>query len=541
MNNYDKHKSMVIHSALWAAAGDALGWITELTNGNKSIVRTRAGSPYVTEPVTWKRTIGGRFGPNVTFPAGTYSDDTQLRLAVSRSIRGDGVFDVETFAKVELTVWPTYALGGGIGTKAAAVNLSKRTVNWFSNFYEREGSSYINSGGNGAAMRVQPHIWASKALTTQVLTNVFKDSIVTHGHPHGFLGAIFHSYCLSEVIKQGEVPNPNNWLEYLEYFNGFEDIINADPQLKDFWLPSWESHSGKKLFLDIEKTSKEFREDIYKVISILSEDPKGYKDVITALGCDKKEYRGSGLKTALAASALAYLFKEKGVESALVEAANMLDTDTDTIATMTGAILGAVSKERPKWALQDSFYIEREAGRLADIAFKIQTETFVYPDLLKWSPPTSQTLSVGALDDGLAMAGLGSLKCLKNSYKVGEYVWQWFELPFGQSILAKVKTNPDDMSLLQLPKMRAQNQQTKNQKSYVQPDSRTQLAMFHSDENTNIDSLDVLTDIVINSNFDNEVLGRAVNQYIETTSSVESAIAFIAIISKAKIARMKKK
>lgn len=59
----------------------------------------------------------------VDLPAGCYSDDTQLRLATSGSILGDAHFDVETFAKVELTIWPSYALGGGRGTKAAAAVL----------------------------------------------------------------------------------------------------------------------------------------------------------------------------------------------------------------------------------------------------------------------------------------------------------------------------------------------------------------------------------------------------------------------------------
>src|ERR1700726_3631681 len=126
----EHHQTMVLHSALWAAAGDALGWITELSHG-ESGVRYRTGANTVTRPVAWVRTIGGRHGPKVELPAGTYSDDTQLRLAVSRSIRGNGSFDVEAFAKIELTVWPTYALGGGLGTKAAASNLARRGVNWF--------------------------------------------------------------------------------------------------------------------------------------------------------------------------------------------------------------------------------------------------------------------------------------------------------------------------------------------------------------------------------------------------------------------------
>jgi ADP-ribosylglycohydrolase len=173
----ERRKMMVLRSALWAAAGDALGWITELSRG-ESGVRYRTGNASVSRPVAWTRTIGGRLGPRVDLPAGTYSDDTQLRLAVGRSIRGNGSFDVEAFAKIELTVWPTYALGGGLGTKAAASNLSRRGVNWFSNFFGVNGQAYTSSGGNGAAMRIQPHVWSLPPGSKDLLPNVLRNALV---------------------------------------------------------------------------------------------------------------------------------------------------------------------------------------------------------------------------------------------------------------------------------------------------------------------------------------------------------------------------
>jgi len=131
----NSREQMVINSALWAAAGDALGWITELAHAPANVMR-RSGVATVEQPIAWNRVIGGRTGPEVALPTGTYSDDTQLRLAVSRCIRSDGGFDAEAFAKIELTVWPSYALGAGKGTKAAAANLARRGTAWYSNFFE---------------------------------------------------------------------------------------------------------------------------------------------------------------------------------------------------------------------------------------------------------------------------------------------------------------------------------------------------------------------------------------------------------------------
>ena len=75
-------------SAIWAAYSDALGFITELAD--ESRVRYRSGSSSVTHTIEWRRKIGGLTGTTILFPAGTYSDDTQLRLSTSRAIRGDG-------------------------------------------------------------------------------------------------------------------------------------------------------------------------------------------------------------------------------------------------------------------------------------------------------------------------------------------------------------------------------------------------------------------------------------------------------------------
>src|SRR5690348_8353752 len=78
--------SPVVRSALWAAWGDALGFPTELTRSGQSL-QGRLGADEVSIPTAWKRRVGGRFGVETELPAGTYSDDTQLRLSVARSIR----------------------------------------------------------------------------------------------------------------------------------------------------------------------------------------------------------------------------------------------------------------------------------------------------------------------------------------------------------------------------------------------------------------------------------------------------------------------
>lgn len=557
----ERRERAVVNSALWAAAGDALGWMTELARGEAG-VKHRVGKPKVSEPVQWRRMIGGRNGPKVDLPAGTYSDDTQLRLAVSRSIRGNGSFDVETFAKIEVTVWPTYALGGGLGTKAAAVNLSRRGVNWFSNFYERGTQKYVTGGGNGAAMRIQPHVWASKGSIDDLLLNVLRDSLVTHGHPHGFCGAVFHALTLNDVLKNGEIPGPGVWQRYIDKFAELPTLLGRDSQLAAFWRSAWESKTGNTLEEALVRVKEEALRDVELISElILIEGVKGYHQILAKLGCLTSEYRGSGFKTALAASVLAYLYRKNSIEAALVNCANELESDTDTIATMAGALLGAIALESPKWPIQDVEYITKEAKRLAGISLGRPESSFVYPDLGRWNPPSSQAASIGINEGGLAIAGLGVLAVEGLEYQVGDSIWQWCRLPFGQTILAKRRAElKSEITKAQLPEVRRAprlNEAAPTQKNEVPLKPQVELPLEMSSASDKIsqdfaqvskeipldsrDRLDTLTDEVIFSGFDDQLFGRLLNQYIDSTQSVESAVAFVSIVAKAKLTRQRRR
>lgn len=543
----------VVESALWAAAGDALGWITELSHGPAG-VKNRTGSTEVKQPVAWQRLIAGRNGPKVALPAGTYSDDTQLRLAVSRSIRGNGVFDVETFAKIELPVWPTYALGAGLGTKAAALNLSRRGVNWFSNFYVKGAQSYIQSGGNGAAMRIQPHVWSSKGDDQEMLLNVFRDAITTHGHPHGFCGAIFHALVLKETLQEGSIPGPSSWKEIAQQFLELPKIIREDSQLVDFWLASWERETKNTLEEAMSRFCGEALHDISRVSEAINDNPvAAYKSAISSIGCLTDRFRGSGFKTALAASVLSYLYRSEPIEEALVLSANVLESDTDTIATMAGALLGAIAGRSPIWNIQDSDYIISDATRLANIAIGNPQSSFSYPDIGRWNPPVNQGASIRVYEDRLAIAGLGALETYGDEYSFGDHVWQWSTLPFGQTILAKRKAFINDVvGIDQLPKpstpsnMPPSRSAPDSQFNVQQPElnfelGNTQSAQEKPCEDVFLNDLDAESDIIISSNFDSHTIGKIFKIRIDATSSIESAMTLLAIVAKARIARNKRR
>ncbi len=131
--------------------------------------------------------------------------------------------------------------------------------------------------------------------------------------------------------------------------------------------------------------------------------------------------------------------------AALIEAVNVLGSDTDTIATMTGAIMGAVSHAEPEGDLLDRQYIKDEAIRLFEIGNgDRQQKSFRYPDLMNWRPPKTMTDAVGYAHETVAVLGLGSARSIGDKWESrgkDSCVWQWLKLSFGQTILAKQRRN----------------------------------------------------------------------------------------------------
>jgi ADP-ribosylglycohydrolase len=456
----------IVRSALWAAYGDALGFITELAPLPKD-VRRRAGVERITELVEWKRRVGGKFGVTTTLPVGCYSDDTQLRLATSRSIGRTGDFDVDAFAKVELPVWLSYALGGGRGTKTAASALARSNATWSTNFFSEDGSRYVAGGGNGAAMRIQPHVWITpQDRLGELHPDVIRNSVCTHGHPRGILGAVLHSLFLADTVREGAVPSPPQWLDLVERAGQTPALIGSDSQLSALWLPLWERQSGQPFAEAFAVAVAESRDQVRSAGETLkrrSED--SFVEMVQHLGGFDPSTRGAGTASAIAAGALAWLGWEKPSQW-LVAAVNLLGSDTDTIATMAGAMLGAVVADDPPAGLMDHDYLVRDASRLAAIAgLGKATRSFPYPDLLKWSPPRNQVDAIGLLDDDIAVAGMGA------ATPIGEFIaqggkgdsgWQWLKTWFGQTVLAKrrltLRPLPASSAPLRVPDERSQPQ-----------------------------------------------------------------------------------
>ncbi len=131
---------------------------------------------------------------------------------------------------------------------------------------------------------------------------------------------------------------------------------------------------------------------------------------------------------------------------------NAIGTDTDTIATMAGAVLGVVAKEEPPVEVLDAALFRSEGDRLAAIAEGDRPPSHQYPDLLHWHAPRARADALIRLEnDGLQVRGLGPaegggepLAPSKHGFR-----WQWLELRIGQTVLIKrreVLLREDDAS-----------------------------------------------------------------------------------------------
>jgi ADP-ribosylglycohydrolase len=426
----NERAARTVRSALWAAYGDALGFISELTDSEGLNRRTR-GAP-LEHPVRWSRRIGGRQGVSIALPAGCYSDDTQLRLSAGRATSSSG-FDVEAFAKVELTVWPAYALGGGRGTKAAASNLAKAQTTWYGNTYP----DWTSGGGNGAAMRIQPHVWASRSLSDPAtyVIDVLRNAVCTHGSPTGLIGAVWHAVVLADVMSAGRLPEPGDLKSMVEVVHDVPSLIRRDAEVGTYWLSAWERATGSRFDNAWTEAVSELRwalDSAERVTKVGS----GYEKLLQELQLFDPGRRGSGLLTAVAA--LALLWIEGDAHRAMVMAATAVGSDTDTIATMAGALVGATTDSSPEGPVMDAELITSEAERLASIGLGNASRPRAYPDLLRWDPPRSQVDVLGRDESGLVIAGLGSATELSDLGGVlGDYRWRWIKTDFGQTMLIK--------------------------------------------------------------------------------------------------------
>ncbi|MCP4687766.1 MAG: hypothetical protein GY859_06930, partial [Desulfobacterales bacterium] len=546
-------QNSIVHSMLWAAYGDALGFIAEPCDERTLRSRMR-GLDYLKWLVKWRRKIGGPYGVFIELPAGCYSDGTQLRLAVCRGVRKDGAFDVDSFSKIELPIFLSYRLGVGVGTKMAAKSLRKKNIRWNANFFETPLSRYIDGRGSGAAQRIQPHVLAAApgASEAEIIREITRDALITHGHPIAWAGAVFHGLALRDALLRGKCPGPDRWGEILEKTRAIAEVCRKDERLGRAWAPAWEKSAGRELERGVEEAVVEIGADLEKVRRVLGGGGAGspshqanpgqkYMDAVAAIDGFNPEKGGSGAKTALLASCIAHLFSaspEQGIEVC----ANAFGSQADAIGTMAGALLGVHAGSPPPQETIDYDYMVEQARRLHDISLGKSTSQFAYPNLRHWSMPRSPLDAAGLFQNKMALRGLGVLepRGATTIQKSGDsrICWRFFKTAFGQTLLLKHRDDLSTITLKDLPRIQRDVDHARTSGEKVKKGAGSGVAgpppVDSAPERENgemksapvVQTMDEITDQVIKGGFDEADIGRRLLGFAGEESGIEKAISF---------------
>lgn len=355
---------------LGAAVGDALGWPNE---DRSSRVRSEAPAAVVRAFQRWTRRSGGRYFPHEDLIlAGEYSDDTQLLLCTARSLlRGRTWW--QHLATCEVPLWTLYERGGGGASKRAADAWLGGHEPWSRDLKQEDRRRYFAAGGNGVTMRILPHVVADADASDfkETARRIVADGAITHGHPRALLGALAYGYAIWCALRQKDT------LEYgglLALVLAGRESWSQLPAIEEF-CPSWLAAAGECSPGPYEGN---WRATVEEVIRLLEQSRDAMKqgalavdrETLQRLGCFDRNVSSAGTVTGVAAVFLASRYAADPIHG-LLEAAFAHGADTDTIASMTGGILGAIrgSEWLAEYAeqIQDAGYLRTIARQVANL------------------------------------------------------------------------------------------------------------------------------------------------------------------------------
>ncbi len=356
---------------LGAAAGDALGWPQEQRGGRMG-GRGSAAPNFIFRE--WTRRAGGRFlSHEEVIKAGNYSDDTQLLICTARSIL-QGKAWLQRFVQSELPTWGIYQRGAGGATKRAVDAWASGKCPWSEAIGEQERRRYFQAGGNGVAMRIMPHVAVAASIPNYppLKLAILLNGIATHGHPRALIGATVYGYVAWIALKNSATLPYGMLVEAaLENRDEWATLPNVQ-----FLPEQWSRFAGRSFEAELEivweRTAREMVDLLTKVRRGIRSGALAIdEEVLRELGCFDSAVSGAGTVSAAGAIYLASKYAPDPTHG-LVGAAFAKGADTDTLASMTGGILGLVSGmewlQNITQPLEDSAYLQSLASQLASVS-----------------------------------------------------------------------------------------------------------------------------------------------------------------------------
>ena len=314
-------KDKFIGSLLGTLVGDALGMPVE-GYGFRTIEE---------EYGEIRDMLDARLGP------GTYTDDTEMMIAVAESLVKKNGFDGQDMAQCFLANFHVERGYGG-GT-IQALSKVRSGISW-----EESGTFAFHGGsfGNGSSMRIAPIGAFYYNNPNKLRSAAYGSSQITHTHILGKEGAALQAMAVSNAVRL----DPQESFDTNQFVKGLQELI---PPAADI-----------------------YRSKLTAVQALL-DSPHSKEDVVERLGHD------STAPGSVTTSIYAFLSHYDSFEETVVFAVG-LGGDTDTIGAMSGAISGAYHGKRgipQRWleSVENSGkgrdYIEKLAVNLWETSRKV--------------------------------------------------------------------------------------------------------------------------------------------------------------------------
>ncbi|KAL3278900.1 hypothetical protein HHI36_016420 [Cryptolaemus montrouzieri] len=312
--SYDILKSKFRGCLLGSLLGDCLGAPFEgdnMTTGDKLVI---------------KNYLDKLEEPGFKCPFKPYTDDTAMTRSVAKALIDKPEPDFKFLAKLfvkEYFLEPNR----GYGQNVVSV-FQKLRQNKFEDVFKPASEQFNGSGslGNGGAMRIAPvalYYFDKYNIMIDVVTNATK---ITHTNPLGVNGALLQSIAIQECLlePQGEKLNVHNFvkklLDKMKVFE-YEDEDDLDGVIE-------EPYREKLLTVQNLLLRTYDQDELYdEILETLGNSIVALNSVPTAVYCF--------LKACAETPDLRNIFRNT------IEYAIGLGGDTDTIASMAGAIAGA--------------------------------------------------------------------------------------------------------------------------------------------------------------------------------------------------------
>jgi ADP-ribosylglycohydrolase/catechol 2,3-dioxygenase-like lactoylglutathione lyase family enzyme len=369
-----KGTAKALGAFLGAAVGDALGWPNEIParrvrSGNSGAVALSIDFQ------NWRRRSGGRFMPHEEIiRGGEFSDDTQLLLCTARSLlHRDAWLDQLVFK--EFPTWKLYQRGAGGATKRAVETWLNGNSPWSLQYDDSKLKAYFDAGGNGVAMRVLPHVVVGAHDNTfdPTARAILLNGICTHGHPRALLGALAYGFVAWRALRMSGTLGYGQLIELALSHQKQWSVFPEGGAILSTWREQAQRMHEESFDQLWSKIGSEMSALLEKSLTgikagAISIDSK----VLTDLGCFDRTMSGSGTICAAAAIYIGSKYAPDP-QNGIAEAANSTGADTDTLASMTGGLLGLIAGtewlQRYRNQLQDERYITELAQRLETLEY----------------------------------------------------------------------------------------------------------------------------------------------------------------------------